>query len=510
MSLLAIDQISKWYGPTRALAEFSLAVESGDIVALVGENGAGKSTLAKLLAGAERPDAGSISIQGRPVHLTSPRTAMRHGIAFIPQELAPVPTLSLAENIFLGDWPTHRGIVSQRALATAARREVRNVGVEDLDVTRRADTASLADLQLVEVVRAVRRRSALVVFDEPTASLNDAEARLLYHVISSLSQSGVGIIYISHRMDEVFTFSRRICVLRNGQKVAEHETGAVRRDTVIQEMIGRPVSSVTSANAVSAAAPVLLRLDGCVRTERPSLMDVSLILHAGEVVGLYGVRGSGADTIAAVLGGHTRADGGRLWLDKEEVPLPRHPRQARRLGIRYMPRDRKTEGLALRLSVADNVSLSNLAYVSRFGVLSSRLQRLAISPLVRLLRIRLGGIDQRVEELSGGNQQKVLLAGRLVNNRANAILVLEEPTRGVDVGSRAEIHETLHGLAAAGAGIVVFSSDVDEVISVCHRVLVVRAGRVVAQLAGSDRTQANAVRAATGVETGSAVAGDLP
>lgn len=502
MTLLVLNRLSKSYGPTRALVEFSLTVDRGEVVALVGENGAGKSTIARLLAGAETADAGTISLEGTTLHLSSPREAMRRGIGFIPQELAPVPSLSLAENLFLGDWPATLGVVSPRRQLSAARSELAALGFADIDVARRAESASLPELQLIEIAKAVRRHSAVIVFDEPTASLSEAETRILHRIIAMLSQRQVGVIYISHRMDEVFAFSHTICVLRNGRKVAEHQVAAVSRETIVEEMVGRSLAIATSAPGLGteAESPELLRLTGCGRDERPILTDVSLTLHRGEIVGLYGLRGSGADTLGAVLGGHVRASRGRLWVRTHEVNLPRYPRDAKRYGIRYIPADRKKEGLALRLSVADNVSLPNLHLVSRFGVLVAGQQREIVSRFVRLLRIRLNAVTQRAEELSGGNQQKVLLASRLA--QPGDVLVLQEPTRGVDVGSRADIHNALRQLAADGTGILLFSSDVDEVVTTAHRVLIFRDGRVVTELRGAECTQPHAVSAATASHNG--------
>jgi ribose transport system ATP-binding protein len=509
MACLVLDRLGKSYGPTRALSDLSLTVRQGEVVALVGENGAGKSTLAKLLAGVEAPDTGAIMLDGRACRLTSPRDAMLHGVGFIPQELAPVPTLSLAENLFLGDWPTRRGIVRRNRMEAAARAELAAFGFAELDVTRRASIASLAELQVIEIVKAVRRRCSVIVFDEPTASLSEAEARTLHQIIATLSARGVAVIYISHRMDEVFAFSQRICVLRNGRKVGEHETAQARRETIIEEIVGRHVPTGERVSRVSAGAAELLKLETCWRHEQPALGGVSLVLHSGEILALYGLRGSGAEAVAAVLGGHLRAAGGRLRVRGREVPLPRGSRDAKRLGIRYIPADRKTQGLALRLPVADNICLPNLRLVSRFGVVTPRRQRRAVAPLIERLRIRLRTPKQLVQELSGGNQQKVLLASRLTQQEQGHILVLQEPTRGVDVGARADIHEVLRELAAQGTAVLLFSSDVDEVVSVADRVLVVRDGRVVAELAGSGKTQANAVTAATAPHLGglSAAAG---
>ncbi len=500
MAQLVLEGLVKSYGPTRVLTDLSLTVNSGEVVALVGENGAGKSTLGRLLAGVATPDGGAIMVDGHAVRLTSPRDAMRHGIGFIPQELAPVPTLSLAENLFLGDWPTSRGVVRRRRIEAAAEAELAELGFAGLDVTRRASTASLAELQVIEIAKAVRRRCGVLVFDEPTASLSEAEARTLHQIIRILSARGVAIIYISHRMDEVFAFSQRICVLRNGRLVGEHETRHVRRETIVEEMVGRQVPVSSSAGRSGTEGPELLRLEDCSRHERPAFTGVSLAVHAGEIVALYGLRGSGAEAIVAVLGGHMRAAAGRLSVRGKRVPLPRTSRIAKRLGIGYIPPDRKTQGLALRLSVADNMSLPNLKLVSRGGVVTRRRQRAMASPLIEQLHIRLRTPTQLVGELSGGNQQKVLLASRLTQKAH--ILALQEPTRGVDVGARADIHNALRDVASEGAAVLLFSSDVDEIVSVADRVLVVRDGRVVADLTGPEKTQANAVTAATAPDDG--------
>ena len=501
MVSLLLDRVSKSYGATQALADFSLEVAGGDVVALVGENGAGKSTLAKLLAGVEAPDSGTILLDGRPLRLGSPRDAMRHGIGFLPQELAPFPSLTLAENLFVGDWPAISGpgmlgIITRRGILAAARAELASLGFHDIDVTREASTATLAELQLIEIARAVRRRSLVIVFDEPTAALNSAETETLHRIIRTLSGRGVAVIYVSHRMDEVFAFSRRICVLRNGRKVREHETSAVSHDTIVEEMVGRRIEPGRgAARGDPSASAALLALEDASRPGRPALASVSLTLRKGEIVGLYGLRGSGAETIGALIGGHVPASGGRFAVEGREAPLPRHPRAAHRLGIRYIPASRKTEGLVLGLSVADNISLPDLGRLSRAGVILRGRQREIVDSLVRHLRIRLRGTSQRVSELSGGNQQKVLLASRFVEPNPK-ILVLQEPTRGVDIGARADIHETLRGLAAEGTGILFYSSDVDETVAIADRVLVVRDGRIAAALAGPDKTTAKAVAAA--------------
>lgn len=487
MTTLELSAISKSYGPTHALQSFSLSVHAGEIVALVGENGAGKSTLAKILAGAEKPDSGNMSLDGSVLKLSSPRDALRVGIGIIPQELAPVPTLTVGENLWLGAWPQKYRIYRQQYAAHQAVEVFNEWGFAPLDMGMRARDASTAELQILEVAKALRHKSRVLVFDEPTASLSGAEALRLQKTIQKLSGNGLAVVYISHRMDEVFAFSTRICVLRNGVKVSDRPTSQTARETVVLEMVGHHVTEGVERAEERGLGEEVLAIEHCHRHGRPNLHGVALVLHSREIVALYGLRGSGAETLAAVLAGHTRADIGTLRLHGRTARLPSSPRAARGLGIAYVPPDRKTQGLALGLGVSDNVALPNLESLNTGGIVSLSRLREMFSRVAEQLRIRISSPRQRVRFLSGGNQQKALLAGRLAQGKR--ILILQEPTRGVDVGSRADIHESLRSLVRDGAAVVLVSSDIEEVVSIATRVVVFKDGRITGEFVGPSITK---------------------
>ncbi len=498
MTTLKLSAISKSYGATRALQNFTLSVQAGEVVALVGENGAGKSTVAKILGGVERPDSGSMTLDGSSLSFSSPRDALRVGIGIIPQELAPVPTLTLGENLWLGAWPQRHGMYRQQFAIEEALRVFNEYGFAPLDMRMRAGSASTAELQILEVAKALRHRSRVLVFDEPTASLSGAEALRLQKTIQRLSGSGLAVVYISHRMDEVFAFSTRICVLRNGLQVSDRATGQAARDTIVLEMVGHQVAEGSGRAHERASEEEVLAIEHCWRHGKPSLQDVTFAVHRGEIVALYGLRGSGAETLAAVLAGHVRADRGTLRLRGAGARFPASPRAARSLGVGYVPPDRKTQGLALGLAVSDNVALPNLESLNRAGVVMLPRLRRVVARVAEQLRIHISSPRQRVRSLSGGNQQKTLLAGRLAQGMG--ILVLQEPTRGVDVGSRADIHESLRSLTRQGAAVVLVSSDIEEVVSVATRVVVLRDGRICGEFVGSEITKQAVAEAAMGDE----------
>lgn len=494
-ALVRLSNLTKRYGATYALNDFSLSIQAGEVVSLVGENGAGKSTLGKILAGVVETDSGWMDLNGKRIALSSPRDALRKGIGLIPQELAPVPTMSLAENLFLGALPATRGLYLRRSLDVRAKALMESMGLGDLDIRKRAREASLHELQILEIAKAVRRNSKVMVFDEPSAALSEAESKALYLIVRRLTANGVGIVYISHRMEEVFEFSDRICVMRSGLLVSTYTTRDVSRQTVIHDMVGHEVVPEVAASTVHAAStPIreVLRVSDCTSVQQPPLTDLSFTLHEGEILGVYGLRGSGAESVAAVLGGRLKNSTGRLFIAGNEVGLPTSPRRALKNGIRYLPPDRKKEGLALALSVADNVSFPAWkAVASKFGFVRRQKQTLFMRSYVQELGIKLRSATQKVGELSGGNQQKVLLASRLAQR--GRVLVLHEPTRGVDVGARADIQSVLGKITRQGSAVLLVSSDVEEVVAVCNRVLIIRDGRLAGEIAGHTKTQEAAV-----------------
>lgn len=493
--LLDLRKLSKSYGSHRVLHDVSFGVERGEAVAVIGENGAGKSTLAKILAGVVRPDDGELALDGAPLTMRSPRDALKNGISFIPQELAYLPNLSVAENIMLGRWPSTGGFTSPDVVQRHARAEVQKFGVE-LDVSRRMATLSLAERQIVEVLKTLTRKAKLIVLDEPTASLNERESASLFTVLKVLAQKGVGVIYISHRMDEVYRFSDRVQVLRNGQLVASVAPSACSPGELIAYMLGKEKDEVLqSLGPTNGRLEPALQIRGWSYAGTPRLSSVNLTVHKGEIVGLFGLRGCGAELVAEGLAGLRRDIHGEFVVNGRQQAIFTTPRAARACNVSVVPPERKSQGLVLTLSLQANIGLQIIAMLSRFGILKPLAERALASGYASRLGIRHHGLDARVSELSGGNQQKALIASRLANRPH--VLVLQEPTRGVDVGARVEIHKSLRSVAEQGTGILWVTSDIEEAITVSDRVVVMRDGVIVAELSGADKSQAQALAAAT-------------
>jgi ABC-type sugar transport system ATPase subunit len=468
-------------------------------VAVIGENGAGKSTFAKILTGVIRPDAGTLKLHGKAVSFASPRDALQQGIAFIPQELAYVPHLTVAENILLGRWPHRHGLTTLSAAIKQARAECEQFRIS-MDVRRPMASLKLADRQIVEIVKALARRARLIVLDEPTASLSDQESRVLFEILGRLTQEGVGIIYISHRMDEVYRFSDRVDVFRNGELVASVPPSKTTPAQLIGYMLGGEREDLPHATrSTQAKAPALAELRNWGRPGLPMLSDVTLSISEREVVGLYGLRGSGTELIAEGLAGLHPDISGELVLGGYRGRAFATPVAARGAGVGYVPAERKREGLVLPLSVEANLSLLILNQLSRFGTIRRRLERSRAAQLAARFDVRFRGLGQRVAQLSGGNQQKVLLASRVA--MSPKLLVLQEPTRGVDVGARVEIHKFLGTIAERGCGVLLVTSDLEEAVVVSDRLLVMREGRIVGELSGANQTQANAIALAAGSAT---------
>lgn len=492
--LLVLEGLSKRYGGHAALRGVWLHVAAGERLAVIGENGAGKSTLAKIVAGAVRPDEGQIRLAGSTLDLRSPRHSIAAGIAFIPQELSYVPALTVAENVVLGQWPSRAGFTRRRDAEARAKHEAERFGIE-LDVSRAMSSLTLADRQLVEILKALTRRARVIVLDEPTASLNAIESANLHRILGVLVRDGVGIIYISHRMDEVFRTSDRVAVLRNGELVGIAEPSKSSPRQLITWMLGQAPSELTAPGIGRREPGAVLKLADARRDAIPALRSVSVSLSRGEVLAIYGVRGSGADVIAEALGGVASDVTATLTIAGQEVSLPRSPHESQALGIAYVPAERKRNGLVLTLSIRENVSLPSIRRLGRRGLVDARAERELTVEVVRRLNVRSRSLDQPISQLSGGNQQKVLVGSRLATSPS--VLVLHEPTRGVDVGARLELQEFLRTLAGSGMAILWVTSDVEEAVGVSDRLVVMSDGVVVAELQGEAKTQPNAVAAAT-------------
>jgi ABC-type sugar transport system ATPase subunit len=491
---LRLENIAKSYGGVHALRGISLEMPPGEILALCGENGAGKSTLAKALAGEIEPDSGTIELDGTAVRLADPATAHRLGIAVIYQELNYVPTLTVAENVLLGRLPRRGPIVDWGAVEREARAILAPLAPH-LDPRQPVAELPVAERQIVEIARALSLDARVIVMDEPTAALNQQEVRRLFDLVRQLAARGVSVIYISHRLDEVFTIADRIAVLRDGLLVSLRPVADTTRSQVIREMVGRNIGELYPRRDSTPGEP-LLEVRGLSRGNR--LVDVSLDVRSGEIVGVFGLLGAGTDILVKALFGAVRADRGEVIVDGKSLGVPR-PRQARRAGIAVVPGERKEEGLVLGLSVRENLSLSTLGATSEWGIVRNSVERDNAEAMVRALQIRTPGVDVPVGRLSGGNQQKVVL-GRWLQAQPR-VFILEEPTRGVDVGAKAEVYRLMEQLAEEGAAILLVSSELPEILSMSDRILTLCDGRISGEFRRGEVSQEEVLDSAIGRTT---------
>jgi ribose transport system ATP-binding protein len=492
--VLTATGLAKSYGGHLVLHHIDFAIAAGEIVAVIGENGAGKSTFAKIVAGAVQPESGELRLRGQRVEFQSPRDALRAGVAYIPQELAYLSNLTVAENILVGRWPRRAGLTSDLAIRQAAAREMRRFGI-DVGVDRPMSDLSLAERQLVEIVKALIRSSAVLVLDEPTASLTSSESRNLFAIVRQLAATGLSVVFISHRMDEIFDVSDRVVVLRNGEVVQDVPTARTTRQELIASMLGAAAEELSQRHETAASPDAALELVGWSWQGEPPIRGLDLTVRRGEIVCLFGLRGSGGEAIAEGLAGRNPHFQGQVLVEGRRHGMFRTPGQAVRAGIGSVPAERKRDGLVMPLSVQANLSLLVLPSVSRWGWLRAPAERRLAEQMRERLLIRLRSTAQPVATLSGGNQQKVLLASRLA--RRPRVLVLREPTRGVDVGARFEIHQYLRSIAAQGTGVLWVTTDVEEAVLVADRLVVLREGAIVAELTGDARTQGRALEMAT-------------
>ncbi len=472
-TLLEMRGISKSFPGVRALADVSITLERGEVLGIVGENGAGKSTLMKVLAGAYRADAGHVLLDGVEFAPRGPRDALDAGIVVIHQELSLVPDQTVAENIYLGNLPRNAlGLVRRVLLHRNSRALLARVGLEIPPGTP-VRRLGIAQQQLVEIARALSREARVIVMDEPTATLTIAEQRILYATVASLRQAGIGIVFISHHLEEIFEICDRVTVMRDGATVATRPVAEWDEAGLIQAMVNRPISALFPARAASIGAP-MLEVEALSSTGRFS--GVSLTVRAGEVVGLGGLMGAGRTEVLKAIYGALPGTTGSLRIGGQPVPI-RSPREAIAAGIAFVPEDRKGEGLVLPFPVRSNVALSTLDKLAWLRVFSARgrTDRVA-ADAVDELRIRTPGIGTTVGSLSGGNQQKVVLARALTTHPR--VFLLDEPTRGIDVGAKVEVYRLIGELAAQGGAVLVVSSDMLELLGLCDRILVMRSGRL--------------------------------
>lgn len=475
--LLAIRGVAKQYA-SPVLADINLDILPGEVHALVGENGAGKSTLSRILAGITRPDAGSITLDGSPIKPADRRAAESAGIHLVMQELNLLPTLSIAENIFLDHLPHRAGWIRFRQLHQQTAQWLASLGLHDLNPAAPVATLGVGQQQLVEIASRLWRPCRLLILDEPTAALTQPEVDLLFQHIQSLQNRGAAVLYISHRLDEIRRIAQRISVLRDGRLVATHHAPTTHVDTIVRDMVGRDLPPPPRSKPRNPGAPALSVHN---LHAGPRVHDVSFVLHHGEILGLAGLMGSGrTETIRAITGADP-ATSGAVHLHGQPLPARiRSPRDAVRLGIGLVTEDRKTQGLFPPLPVRDNLCLPSLrTFATRLGWISRTRETNAARSWIDKLRIRCSSTEQPATELSGGNQQKTLLARWLL--RDGDILIVDEPTRGVDVAARFEIHQILASLADQDKAVLIVSSDLPELMALCDRILVMSQGRLAAE-----------------------------
>jgi ABC-type sugar transport system ATPase subunit len=493
---ISFRHVSKRFPGARALEDVSFDVRRGSCHALCGENGAGKSTLGKLLAGIERPDAGEILVDGRPVQFEDPRDALAAGIGMVHQELAFCENLSVAENLCLGDLPARalfvvRGEMEKRAAAMLAAIEA------PLDVRRLVGELTVAEQQMVQIAAAVGSGARVIIFDEPTSSLSQHETEHLYTLLDRLRARGVTCVFVSHRMQEIFRLCDTITVLRDGRHVATQPTRSIDEAGLVQLMIGRRLEEYLPVEVTTTGGGEVLRVAGLSSPRR--FADISFSVHAGEVVGIAGLVGAGRTDIAHAIFGLDPEAHGRV--EVAGIPLGlRSPAEAMRAGVGLVPEDRKRHGLVLSLRALENVTLPTLRSLARVGWLRTGAERSLADDAFARLRVRAPDLGALTAGLSGGNQQKLVLAKWLAARCR--VLILDEPTRGVDVGAKAEIHALIGRLAAEGTGILLISSELPELVALSTRILVLRDGRLVGELARDNADQATLLGMMAGVDSG--------
>jgi ABC-type sugar transport system ATPase subunit len=480
---LEIRGMSKAFPNVQALLDVSLDVNPGEILALLGENGAGKSTLLKILNGDYQPDLGTISLGGEELVFASPRESHQHGIRVIYQEPEIVPGVDVAENIWIGELPRRRGLVDSHRLHQSVMTDLTEYGFGDaLPMHLLGSQLSPAQRQLVEIMRALKSQARVLALDEPTSSLTDEEVDRLFALVRRLRSEGVAIVYVSHRIKEILRLADRVAVLRDGKLVAVHPASDLTEREIVRLMVGRELSDVFKRRR-AATDRVVLRVEDL---HSDWHHGVSFEVRAGEVVGFAGLVGAGRTELAKIIFGEYPAHSGRVWIDGKKAHITQ-PNQAIARGLGLAPEDRKREGLVLRRSILENISMAILPRLTRFGFVQTRKELRIAEDYVQRLRVRTPSIDQQVGKLSGGNQQKVVLARWLA--AMPKVLILDEPTRGIDVGAKAEIYALIDELANQGVGIILISSELPEILGLSDRIYVLQDGAITGEMPGPGATE---------------------
>lgn len=489
--LLALHGAVKTFGPVVALADGTIELRSGEIHALVGENGAGKSTLVKILAGLHHPDAGDFRIEGAPQAFRSVADSKAAGISVIYQEPTLFPDLTVAENIFIGRQPKGpTGLISRSMMREQAAELFARLGVP-IDPDRAAEGLSIADQQIIEIAKAISMDARVLIMDEPTAALSGVEVERLFTVARALRERGAAIMFISHRFEEVFDLSDRITVMRDGRYISTVRTADATVEGIVKQMVGRDVDQLFPKTEAAIGDPVL-QVRGL--TSAGVFRDIDLEVRAGEIVGLAGLVGAGRSEVARAVFGVDGYDSGSVEMDGRSLQK-NNVQRAIDAGIGFVPEDRRKQGLVMELSVARNATLALRKTLARFGLISGAHERRVAAEWSQRLHVKTGSMDYAVSTLSGGNQQKVVLAKWL--STEPRLLIVDEPTRGIDVGTKSEVHRLLSDLAGQGIGILMISSELPEVLGMADRVVVMCEGRVTATLDRSEATPESVMHAAT-------------
>jgi len=492
--ILELENIAKSFPGVKALDNVHFNMEAGEVHALLGENGAGKSTLIKIISGVHKPDTGVIRFDGQPIVFNNPREAQAHGIATIYQELSLYPELTVAENIFMGHAPKRSigplKIVDWNTINTRAQEILASLNIHDMDVRRKVGSLNVGNRQRVEIAKALSINARILIMDEPTAALTEADVERLFDIVRLLKQRNVGIIYISHRLQEVFELADRVTVLRDGQYVNTKLVSETREPELVSMMVGRTIDNLFP-KLPSNPGKTVLEVRNLNR--EPTTRNISLTVRAGEIVGLAGLVGSGRSELAQVIFGITPADSGEILIDGQKVNI-KGPGQAVKLGIAYVPEDRGTQGLIKQMNIRENASLAVLRSLSRASFINFGDERILAKNSIQQMSIRAYSAEQIVNKLSGGNQQKVVISKWLASNPK--LLIMDEPTRGIDVGAKSEIHRLMSELAVKqGLAVLMISSELPEVLGMSDRVLVMREGSVVAEFSREEATQERVVTA---------------
>ncbi|HHY51390.1 MAG TPA: sugar ABC transporter ATP-binding protein, partial [Alphaproteobacteria bacterium] len=475
--------IRKSFDGNPAVRDISFSVDAGRVLALVGENGAGKSTLMRVLAGAVAPDSGTISLAGQPVTINGPADALALGIRIVYQELSLLPHMSVAENMLLGRLPTRGAsfVVDWREANRIAGETLKSFGFPEIDPRALVRSLSVARQQVVEIAKALVTEPRILILDEPTAVLSAAETEKLFAKVRALAASGTTVIYISHRLEEIFEIADEVVVLKDGQSVLHGDIATLDQARLIEAMVGRPLAAIYPPRNRTPGS-VVLEVEQLTQTGR--FDDIGFAVHAGEIVGMFGLVGSGRTEVAKAIFGAAPADRGRISLGGARVRFT-NPSEAVRAGVALITEDRKGDGLALDASNLDNAGLASFERVARWGIIDGARRRALVENKVAELSIKLRSLEQPTRQLSGGNQQKVVLAKWLLVE-GTRLFIFDEPTRGVDIATKVEIYQMIAELAAGGAAILLISSEMPEVLGLADRLLIMREGRLVAELRPDD------------------------